>query len=73
MVIRRLPMLSLAGACDKMLPLDRTARGHLQLVDAAAMLCTTDYIPADSSHEVAMARALVAADRQFIKPLRYEG
>jgi hypothetical protein len=37
----------------------------------AAMLTTT-WIPADSSYEVRMADALVAACREFTKPLRYD-
>ena len=51
---------------------DRTARGHLRVIDAAAQLTTKDYLPAESSHEVTMADHLVAAGRRFVKPLRYD-
>ncbi|MEV8396744.1 DUF1173 family protein [Streptomyces niveus] len=52
---------------------DLSPRGNLTVVDMAVMLVTRLYIPADSSHEVAMGNALAAASRAFIKPLRYDG
>ena len=55
-----------------LLVVDRTPRGNLQLVDAAAMLTTSTWLPADSSFEVHAADALVAAGRQILKPLRYD-
>jgi hypothetical protein len=55
-----------------LLVVDRTPRGHLRVIDAAAMLASTDYLPAESSHEVAMAEHLAAAGRRFVKPLRYD-
>lgn len=36
------------------------------------MLTTNVYIPVDSSHELTMANALIAAQRGFTKPLRYD-
>jgi hypothetical protein len=55
-----------------LLVVSRHARGYLTVEDAAVMLTSTSYIPADSSFEVAMADHLVAAGRSFVKPLRYE-
>ncbi|WP_078884958.1 DUF1173 family protein [Streptomyces sp. NRRL S-146] len=48
-------------------------KGHLNIVDMAAMLVNRLYIPADSSHEVAMGNALAAVGRAFVKPVRYDG
>lgn len=52
---------------------DLSAGGHLNVIDMAVMLTSLNYIPADSSYEIVMADALVAADRTFVKPLRYDG
>lgn len=54
-----------------LLVVDRAPRGYLRLIDAAALLATADFLPAESAFEVRMADALVAADRRFVKPLRY--
>jgi hypothetical protein len=51
---------------------DRSRAGYLFVEDAAVMLTNTAYIPADSTHEVAMAGALAAAGRSFSKPVRYD-
>jgi len=51
---------------------ERSPKGHLSVVDLAAMLTTGTYMPADSSYEVVMADALAACRRAFIKPLRYD-
>lgn len=51
----------------------RSDRGNLSAVGAAVMLTNADFVPADSTHEVIMADALTAANRAFIKPLRYDG
>lgn len=48
-------------------------KGNLTVIDMAAMLVSRLYIPADSSHEVVMADALVDNGRAFIKPVRYDG
>ncbi|GAB2872833.1 DUF1173 domain-containing protein [Streptomyces mayteni] len=69
--------LSAAAAdvpCRRMvLLLVRTsAKGYLVADDLAAMLTTNTYVPADSSHEIHMADALTAAERSFVKPLRYD-
>ncbi|MEU6070528.1 DUF1173 family protein [Streptomyces sp. NPDC047082] len=48
-------------------------KGHVTIVDMAAMLLSRLYIPADSSHEVAMCNALADHGRAFIKPVRYDG
>jgi hypothetical protein len=53
--------------------IERTPRGYLQVVDAAAMLTSASYIPCDSSHEVTMADRLAEAGRSFVKPVRYDG
>ncbi|MGN2642403.1 DUF1173 family protein [Nocardia takedensis] len=50
----------------------RSPNGHPLIADAAAMLTTRLWIPADSSHEVTMADALTAAGRTYTKPLRYD-
>ena len=55
-----------------LLVVDRAPRGYLRLVDAAALLATANFLPADSGFEVRMADALVAAGRRFVKPLRYD-
>lgn len=47
--------------------------GYLTVEDAAVMLTSGAYIPADSSFEVVMADYLASAGRAFVKPLRYEG
>lgn len=44
-------------------------RGNLWVHDAALMLVSRDYLPADSSHEARLADALVDARRVFEKPL----
>jgi hypothetical protein len=44
--------------------------GNLRIVDMALQLCSSSFIPCDSSHEVAMANRLVGERRRFIKPLR---
>lgn len=53
--------------------IEGSPHGYLRLVDAAVMLVSADFLPADSSHEVVMADRLVAAHRAFTKPLRYGG
>ncbi|RNF81145.1 DUF1173 family protein [Streptomyces botrytidirepellens] len=51
---------------------ERSPKGYLTAVDLAAMLTSSNYIPADSSYEVVMANALTSCRRAFIKPLRYD-
>ncbi|WP_228982199.1 DUF1173 family protein [Streptomyces sp. DH12] len=48
-------------------------KAHLSVVDMAVMLVNRLYIPADSSHEVAMGNALADGGRSFVKPVRYDG
>jgi hypothetical protein len=48
-------------------------KGHVRVLDMAAMLVSKLYIPADSSHEVVMANALTDAGRAYVKPVRYDG
>ncbi|MBB2984282.1 hypothetical protein FHX57_006446 [Paraburkholderia tropica] len=48
---------------------ERTAKGHLRVVDLAAMLCSSTFLPCDSIHEVSMANRLVSARRIFEKPI----
>lgn len=52
---------------------ERTPKNYLAVADMAAMLTNYRWIPADSSHEVAMADHLITAGRSFTKPLRYDG
>jgi len=51
---------------------ERSPKGHLTAIDLAAMLTTSNHIPADSSYEVVMADALTSRRRAFIKPIRYD-
>nr|WP_090838022.1 DUF1173 family protein [Paraburkholderia hospita] len=53
-----------------LLLVERTPKGHLKVVDLAAMLCSQAFIPCDSIHEVAMANRLIAEQRDFAKPIR---
>ncbi|TGP40238.1 DUF1173 family protein [bacterium M00.F.Ca.ET.228.01.1.1] len=53
-----------------LLLVERTPKGHLKLVDLAAMLCSRAFLPCDSMPEVAMANRLVAEGRDFQKPVR---
>ncbi|WUI02840.1 DUF1173 domain-containing protein [Spirillospora sp. NBC_00431] len=53
--------------------MERTAKGYLAAVDMAIMLTNHAWIPADSSFEVITADHLMAADRSFTKPVRYDG
>ncbi|MFI1203466.1 DUF1173 family protein [Streptomyces sp. NPDC020883] len=50
---------------------EQARSGVLSVVDAAFMLTTRNYIPADSSYEIRMADALAQAGRRLMKPLRY--
>ena len=43
--------------------------GYLNVIDAALMATSAQYIPIDSSHEAVLAHQLVAEKRSFIKPL----
>lgn len=52
---------------------ERSRRGYAVIEDLAAMLTTSSYVPADSSHEAEMADALAAAGRAFVKPMHYDG
>jgi Protein of unknown function (DUF1173) len=52
---------------------DVAPRGYMRVSDMAMMLTTKQYIPCESSFEVQMANALVEAERDFLKPLRYDG
>ncbi|TDC23090.1 DUF1173 family protein [Streptomyces sp. 8K308] len=49
-----------------------STKGYLLVENLAAMLTTSTYVPADSSHEIHMANALTAAHRSFVKPLRFD-
>jgi hypothetical protein len=55
-----------------LLLVERTTKGHLRVVDLAAMLCSTAFLPCDSIHEVAMSNRLVAERRVFEKPVRLQ-
>ncbi|MBY4898676.1 DUF1173 family protein [Cupriavidus sp. AU9028] len=47
------------------------AKNYLTIVDAAAMLTDSRFLPCDSAYEVAMADYLASQRRAFVKPLRH--
>lgn len=49
-----------------------TPRGYLHLIDAGFMRTSSRFIPVDSSYEETVAEALVAANRNFAKPVHIE-
>ncbi|WP_267904876.1 DUF1173 family protein [Paraburkholderia acidisoli] len=53
-----------------MMLIERTTNGYVRVVDLAAMLCSSAFLPCDSIHEVAMANRLVNERRVFEKPMR---
>ncbi|QVJ03494.1 DUF1173 family protein (plasmid) [Nocardiopsis eucommiae] len=55
-----------------LIAVEPTTRNNLQAIDIAMMLTNHAYLPADSTHEVRMADALIKASRSFVKPLRYD-
>lgn len=60
--------------CVAMLLVEKPAdRNYLTIVDGAAMLTNAQFLPCDSTYEVAMADHLVALRRAFRKPLRHIG
>lgn len=59
--------------CVAILAVERSRGGYLTVVDMAAMLANSAFLPCDSSHEVVMANHLIAHHRVFEKPLRHTG
>lgn len=55
-----------------LLLIEPTKKGNLRVVECSYLLCSQQFIPCDSSHEVAMANLLVKAGRRFDKPIRVE-
>lgn len=55
-----------------LIAVEPTTHNNLQAVDIAMMLTNHAYLPADSTHEVRMADALIKARRSLVKPLRYD-
>jgi hypothetical protein len=53
------------------LVLERTKK-NLRVVNLAAQLCNSSFIPCDSSYEVQMANRLIAEGRRFVKPMRLD-
>jgi hypothetical protein len=51
---------------------ERTREGNLRVIDFALQLCSSTFVPCDSSYEVEMANRLVTERRRSIKPLRLE-
>jgi hypothetical protein len=49
---------------------DLTPKGNLNLIDAALMATSAQYIPVDSSYEAQLAHKLVDERRSFSKPLK---
>ncbi|KAI3590476.1 hypothetical protein D9X30_4709 (plasmid) [Cupriavidus sp. U2] len=59
--------------CIVVLLVEKSRSNYLTVVDIAAMLANRQFLPCDSSHEVAMADYLVGHGRAFRKPLRHVG
>jgi len=59
--------------CIAVLLVEMSKGGYLRVVDVAAMLANSHFLPCDSSHEIAMADRLIAERRAFRKPLRHIG
>ncbi|EKZ99042.1 uncharacterized protein DUF1173 [Cupriavidus metallidurans] len=59
--------------CIVVLLVEKSRSNYLTVVDIAAMLANRQFLPCDSSHEVAMADHLVGHGRAFRKPLRHVG
>ncbi|AZG17082.1 DUF1173 family protein [Cupriavidus pauculus] len=59
--------------CVAILLVEMSKGGYLRVVDVGAMLSNSQFLPCDSSHEVAMADRLIAERRAFRKPLRHIG
>ncbi|WP_020201352.1 DUF1173 family protein [Cupriavidus sp. WS] len=59
--------------CVAILAAERSKSNYLTVVDAAAMLTNRQFLPCDSSHEIAMADHLIAQQRAFRKPVRHLG
>lgn len=59
--------------CVAVLLVERSKAGYLTVVDVAAMLANRQFLPCDSSYEVAMSDYLVGQRRAFRKPLRHIG
>nr|WP_315593840.1 DUF1173 family protein [uncultured Cupriavidus sp.] len=59
--------------CVAVLLVERSKAGYLTVVDVAAMLANRQFLPCDSSYEVAMADHLVGLRRAFRKPMRHIG
>lgn len=58
--------------CMVIAQVELEAGNRLTLIDGALMLVSKQYLPADSSYEVAAANALVKEERTFRKPLQVE-
>ena len=51
----------------------RERREHTYEIDAASLMLTSDHwIPIEGVHELPLVHALVAQQRRFVKPLRYD-
>ncbi|WP_434034723.1 DUF1173 family protein [Cupriavidus sp. a3] len=59
--------------CIAVLLVEKSRSNYLTVVDIGAMLANRQFLPCDSSHEVAMADHLVDLRRTFRKPLRHIG
>ncbi|XYJ92668.1 DUF1173 domain-containing protein (plasmid) [Cupriavidus necator] len=59
--------------CVVVLLVEKSCSNYLTVVDIGAMLANRQFLPCDSSHEVAMADHLVGLRRAFRKPLRHVG
>ena len=55
-----------------LLAVDRSPKGYHQIAALAQMDTTPAYIPQESPHDAHVAQQLVAAERRFLKPLRYD-
>lgn len=59
--------------CVAVLLVEKSRSNYLTVVDIGAMLANRQFLPCDSSYEVAMADHLVGLRRAFRKPLRHIG
>ncbi|SCU77442.1 conserved hypothetical protein [Cupriavidus necator] len=57
--------------CVAVIAFEKSRQGYLNVMDVAAMLANAQFLPCDSSYEVAMADRLIGAGRAFEKPLRH--
>lgn len=55
-----------------MMSVTRSEAGQLLVADVALMRTHKRFIPVETSHDLLVTDSLIASDRHFIRPLRYE-